>query len=175
MAFERLGIFEELQERRQKFSRFMRVAPSANFNPPAPVVRRNKSMRAILGRQPKAIQEEMTALGKVITGPQLKAVFDAIERTTGVSYSLLWSPSRSKPLADPRQFAMWVIWGLRHDLSLPAIGYVFDRDHTTIMHGVRKLQEQKETAPFYGWRCHPEMATFMAQWRARPMKGDAQP
>ena len=86
----------------------------------------------------------------------------------------MWSPGRNKSMAQPRQFAAWMIWGLRWDLSLSAIGYVFDRDHTTIMHAVRKLQDNKDEAPFFGWRNHPAMGPFMATWRARPMRKDEQ-
>lgn len=45
-----------------------------------------------------------------------------------------------KQLAHARQVAMYLCRELT-ELSLPQIGGEFDRDHTTVMHGVRKIRE----------------------------------
>lgn len=46
-----------------------------------------------------------------------------------------------KHIAQARQIAMYLCRELT-DLSLPGIGRVFDRDHTTVMHAVRKIREE---------------------------------
>jgi chromosomal replication initiator protein len=48
--------------------------------------------------------------------------------------------SRRRPLVDARQVAMYVTRGMT-DLSYPDIGKAFgNRDHTTVMHAVRKIE-----------------------------------
>ena len=52
----------------------------------------------------------------------------------------LIGPSRRRPLVTARQIAMYVFRDLT-DLSFPAIGREFgDRDHTTVIHAVDKIQ-----------------------------------
>jgi chromosomal replication initiator protein len=53
----------------------------------------------------------------------------------------LLSPRRARPVARPRQIAMYLAKILTAH-SLPEIGRKFGgRDHTTIIHGVRKIEE----------------------------------
>lgn len=47
----------------------------------------------------------------------------------------------ANPVARARQIAMYLCRELT-DLSLPRIGREFDRDHTTVMHAVRKIRQQ---------------------------------
>ena len=48
---------------------------------------------------------------------------------------------RSRPLASPRQIAMFLAKKMT-TRSLPEIGRRFaNRDHTTVMHGVRRIEE----------------------------------
>lgn len=50
---------------------------------------------------------------------------------------------RSRRLIEPRQRCMFEVSRQRPDLSFPAIGRIFgSRDHTTIMHAVRKLKSK---------------------------------
>lgn len=51
------------------------------------------------------------------------------------------SPRRHAPLCHARQVAMYLIWA-RTEMSYPDIGKKLGgRDHTTILHGVRKIRE----------------------------------
>ena len=52
---------------------------------------------------------------------------DEFERLAGIGY-------------EPRQIAMYLAKQLT-SRSLPEIGRKFDRDHTTVMHAVRKVEE----------------------------------
>jgi chromosomal replication initiation ATPase DnaA len=51
-----------------------------------------------------------------------------------IPWSMLVSPSRKEYLKGPRR----KIWAMlqREGLSLPQIGKMFNRDHTTILHGI---------------------------------------
>ena len=50
------------------------------------------------------------------------------------------SKDRSKDVAYPRQMAMYMI---RQELeySFPDIAKIFKRDHTTVMHGLKKVEQ----------------------------------
>jgi len=57
----------------------------------------------------------------------------------GVTVDDLRSQKRTRPLANARQIAMYLVRDLT-DLSLPKIGEVFGgRDHTTVLHGTQKV------------------------------------
>jgi chromosomal replication initiator protein len=61
----------------------------------------------------------------------------------GITLEELVSTSRSARVTWPRQVAMYLARELT-DQSLPAIGRAFgNRDHTTVMHAVRKIEELK--------------------------------
>ncbi len=54
---------------------------------------------------------------------------------------------RTHPLVDVRQLAMYEVRRQRPDLSFPVIGRWFGgRDHTTVMHAVRKIEAQRSAA-----------------------------
>jgi chromosomal replication initiation ATPase DnaA len=78
-----------------------------------------------------------------------KIIFDVCEQTE-INWVDLKSERRMKPLLLPRQYLMW---RLRNEttLSLPLIGkHIGNRDHTTVLHGVRKYQAlvDEGKAPF---------------------------
>lgn len=59
----------------------------------------------------------------------------------GIRLADMHSPRRARPVARPRQVAMYLCKALTSH-SLPEIGRKFGgRDHTTIIHGVRKVEE----------------------------------
>ena len=56
----------------------------------------------------------------------------------------MFSARRSRQIARPRQIAMYLAKNLT-SMSYPEIGKRFgNRDHTTIMHAVRKIEELME-------------------------------
>lgn len=72
-----------------------------------------------------------------------------IQKTVADYYQLqlkdLLSARRTRSLARPRQLAMALSKELTEH-SLPEIGAAFgDRDHTTVLHGCRKIQELRES------------------------------
>lgn len=68
----------------------------------------------------------------------------------GLTLEELCGPSRSRPLVQARQVAMYLCRE-KTDMSLPAIGNVFgDRDHTTVLHACRRIQKlMHEKLPLY--------------------------
>ena len=53
---------------------------------------------------------------------------------------MLRSTLKNKNTAEARQVAMYLIRTMTN-LSLPEIGREFDRDHTTVMHGLKKVEQ----------------------------------
>ena len=66
---------------------------------------------------------------------------DALERVCRaalVTPSAIRSGSRKASLARPRQIFCWIAHR-RLGRSLPWIGQIISRDHTTVLHGVRRV------------------------------------
>jgi hypothetical protein len=57
----------------------------------------------------------------------------------GVGLREVLGSSRARTIVDCRHQAMWEIWR-RTSMSLPQIGLRLGRDHTSVLHAVRKLQ-----------------------------------
>ena len=70
-----------------------------------------------------------------------KIIIDVVSRYFNVSVQDLLSGKRSKQIAYPRQIAMYLCRILT-DYSFPEIGEFFNgKDHTTIMHGYKKIND----------------------------------
>ena len=80
---------------------------------------------------------------KVEVGRIQQAVADQL----GVSREAMLSPNRTAPVARARQIAMYLSRQLT-DLSLPAIARAFNRrDHTTVLHAVRRVESRRTEDP----------------------------
>ena len=89
------------------------------------------------------------ALSDLIRSADRKVTIDEIMKRTCEHYNIRQSdmigPSRARNVARPRQMAMYLCKKLT-TRSLPEIGRKFGkRDHTTILHGVRRIEELMAT------------------------------
>ncbi|MCY4335015.1 MAG: chromosomal replication initiator protein DnaA [Litoreibacter sp.] len=87
------------------------------------------------------------SLADILRQSDRKVTMDEIMRKTcdyyNVRMSDMMSPKRSRNIARPRQMAMWLSKQLTQR-SYPEIGKRFgNRDHTTVIHAVRKIDELK--------------------------------
>ena len=87
------------------------------------------------------------SLADILRASDRKVTMDEIMRKTcdyyNVRMSDLLSPKRSRNIARPRQMAMYLAKHLTQR-SYPEIGKRFGgRDHTTVIHAVRKIEELK--------------------------------
>lgn len=64
----------------------------------------------------------------------------------GVTLAMLMGESRVKHIVAARHEAWWLVWRTT-GMSYPRIGAIFRRDHTTIMHGVKKHDAKMSHAP----------------------------
>ena len=86
-------------------------------------------------------------LADILRASDRKVTIDEIQRKVSEHYNIRLSdmigPKRSRTIARPRQVAMYLAKSMT-TRSLPEIGRRFGgRDHTTIMHGIRKIEELK--------------------------------
>lgn len=82
--------------------------------------------------------------------PGLNPTPDMILKTVAIFYSMpvdqILANKRSKDTVRPRQMAMYLIRKLTN-YSLPEIGKVFNRDHTTVMHACNKIEDERKINP----------------------------
>lgn len=105
-----------------------------------------------ISNQPIGLQLAMEALTDAAIGPRKQRltaadVLGAVVRHYNVSVKDLQGRSRTRDIVAPRQAAMYL---LREEtgLSLVDIGQQLgNRDHTTVMHGIAKVEREIETDP----------------------------
>ncbi len=106
------------------------------------------TLAAVAGARLSAltVEEVQTLLGSALRGgPERRITVDEIQKTVAEHFTLkqadLLSERRTRSVARPRQIAMWLC--KQHTTrSYPDIGRRFGgRDHTTVLHGVRKIEE----------------------------------
>jgi chromosomal replication initiator protein len=98
-----------------------------------------------------SLDEAQNALRLHLRGVEKRITVDEIQKATcehfGLKQADLISPGRARALARPRQAAMWLAKQLT-TRSLPDIGKRFGgRDHTTVLHAVRRIEELRAADP----------------------------
>jgi chromosomal replication initiator protein len=83
----------------------------------------------------RALEDLLPQVGEV--PPDI--ILTETARYFGLRREDLGSKSRSRPLTTARHIAMYLLRELTQ-LSLIKIGELFDRDHTTVMHGIQKVE-----------------------------------
>jgi chromosomal replication initiator protein len=94
-----------------------------------------------------SLDEAQAILRPHLRGAEKRVTVDDIQKAVAEHYGLkqadLISERRNRAIARPRQAAMWLAKQLT-TRSLPDIGRRFGgRDHTTVLHGVRRIEELK--------------------------------
>jgi len=136
---------------------------------PAPVLdflahKINTNIRELEGALNRVVADS-TLCGRVVTlescqallqdllrgAPEKRVTIDEIQRKVaehyGIRLSDMTSARRARAVARPRQVAMYLAKQLT-PRSLPEIGKKFGgRDHTTVMHAVRRIEELKSADP----------------------------
>jgi chromosomal replication initiator protein len=99
---------------------------------------------SLVGRE-ITLELAQDCLADILRASDRKVTIEEIQRRVAEHYNVrlsdLIGPKRIRTIARPRQIAMYLAKQLT-PRSLPEIGRRFGgRDHTTIMHGVRKIEE----------------------------------
>lgn len=119
---------------------------------------------------------------KVAPTDRLWSAHEVIARVAAIfnlKSDALISYDRTARTSHIRQLAYYVIrTRLRH--SLPEIGRVFGRDHTTILHGVQKIERLLATSPAVvrgvpthpkhgeSWRLASTVERVLSEWPVSP-------
>jgi chromosomal replication initiator protein len=95
-------------------------------------------------QQPVTVELAAQALRDLVApGPSGRtttptSILFAIGRFFGVKVDDLKARSRQKQIVEPRQIAMYLLREDAH-LSTPEIGRLLNRDHTTVLHGIKQV------------------------------------
>ncbi len=106
------------------------------------------ALASLVGRE-ITLDLAQDTLADILRSSDRKVTVEEIQRKVAEHYNIRLSdmigPKRQRTIARPRQIAMYLAKSLT-TRSLPDIGRRFGgRDHTTIMHGVRKVEELRAT------------------------------
>ena len=77
--------------------------------------------------------------GKADTLPTPSLIISEVARFHNISEDVIRGTQKNKGTAEARQVAMYLIRKMTN-LSLPDIGKEFNRDHSTVIHAVRKVE-----------------------------------
>jgi len=104
---------------------------------------------AELVNRPVTLETAEELLQDLLRANDRRLSIEDIQKRVAEHYNIrladMHSPRRARPVARPRQVAMYLAKQLTSH-SLPEIGRKFGgRDHTTIIHGVRKIEELLQT------------------------------
>ncbi len=90
-------------------------------------------------------QESITLITgtQIIEKPNMERIKQIICKAYNLEEEVLLNKGRKKEIALPRQVLMYLAKKLT-DLSFPAIGEMLKRNHTTVMHGCKAVEEMLE-------------------------------
>ena len=110
---------------------------------------------AVLQNHPITLELAQRALGDPVGSTAagqitLQQIIDAVTIYYSVKLSDLQSKRRHKSITEPRQVCMWLA-RKRTRFSLEEIGgYFGGRDHTTVMHAIKTVNERMDVDPTFG-------------------------
>ncbi len=188
IAVDEFGIVTEERERREKFARYAYRAPTVEKpDPPEPKPSLEELVRAAVENYmgstggtkkiERAITLALSAKSAQWRGEQLESsaiaarvarypidhVLEVASQITGIPVDALLGPTRVRQFSWPRHFAMVLLHCARRDLSYPKIGKVFGgRDHTSIMHALKRQLERRLSPRCAGWYADPRAVAILA-------------
>ncbi len=100
-----------------------------------------------LARDPHAKEEEVGFVPQEERAPRFQDVLEGVSRYYAISLQDILGGSRVREVMIPRQIAMY-IGKKRMRMSFVQLGELFSgRDHSTVLHSVRKIDEQIQHDP----------------------------
>lgn len=146
----RMGIIKNKSEQLgvvipQNVAEFLAQKISSNIRELEGALKRVAAHSQLLSSS-KEITLEMTQdiLKDMLRSYDRRTTIDEIQRKVSEHFNIsikeMQSARRARNVARPRQIAMYLAKQLT-SRSLPEIGRKFDRDHTTVMHAVKKVEE----------------------------------
>ncbi|MGQ0663419.1 MAG: chromosomal replication initiator protein DnaA [Pseudomonadota bacterium] len=149
----RLGILETKAERLgvavpPKVLEFLAHKISSNIRELEGALNRIAAHASLFGRS-ITLESIHDVLHDLLRASDRRVTIEEIQKRVAEHYSIrladMHSPRRARAVARPRQVAMYLAKQLT-SRSLPEIGRKFGgRDHTTVMHAVRRIEELQST------------------------------
>ena len=106
---------------------------------------------AALRQEPVSLElakAHLTNLGHEHVVLKPETIIDTVSAFYGLSPADVCGSKRLRPMVHARHVAMFLIRDLLHDYSYPMIARMFDnRNHTTVISGVEKVNQQLATNP----------------------------
>lgn len=91
-------------------------------------------------------------------------VLDYVAAIHGLTHAEMTGSCRQRRFARPRQIAMYAMHHLCPHMSYPAIAQMIGgRDHTTVMHGVRRIEVFCHTNPEISDTVEKVLARFLGR------------
>ena len=82
-------------------------------------------------------------------GARMAEVLDAVSRCTGIDTEALIAPGQQRSVVRARHLIMVMIRQLCPGISLSAIGYLLNRDHSTVRYGCRRAAALLRSDPAF--------------------------
>jgi len=145
----RMGILESKAkqfgcELPAKVAEFLAGKISSNIRELEGALRRVVAHSQLLPGKEITLDTTQDVLKDMLRSYDRRTTIDEIQKKVAeyfnISVKEMQSSRRARTVARPRQVAMYLAKQLT-SRSLPEIGRKFDRDHTTVMHAVRKVEE----------------------------------
>ncbi len=125
-------------------SEFLAQKITTNIRELEGAVRRVAAHSQLLSENNITLDMAQDILKGMLRSYDKRTTIDEIQRKVAdyfnISVKEMQSSRRARTVARPRQIAMFLAKQMT-SRSLPEIGRKFDRDHTTVMHAVRKVEE----------------------------------
>ena len=148
----RLGILIEKAQKRgveipSKVLEFLSYRIVSNVREMEGALNRLVAHATLVGT-PISVETAQIVLQDLLKSNNKKITIEEIQKKVAEHYNIrltdMHSPRRSRSVARPRQVAMYLAKSIT-SRSLPEIGRKFGgRDHTTVMHAVKKVEELKQ-------------------------------
>lgn len=145
----RMGILQKKSELLgielpQKVAEFLAQKITSNVRELEGSLKRVAAHSQLLSGKEITLDMTQDVLKDMLRSIDRKTTIDEIQKKVAEHFNIsvkeLQSSRRARTVARPRQVAMYLAKQLT-SRSLPEIGRKFDRDHTTVMHAVRKVEE----------------------------------
>ncbi|MDR1693680.1 MAG: chromosomal replication initiator protein DnaA [Lactobacillaceae bacterium] len=145
----RIGILESKArelgvELPTKVAEFLAQKITSNIRELEGALRRVIAHSQLLSNKEITLDMTQDVLKDMLRSYDRRTTIDEIQRKVAEHFNIsvkeMQSSRRARNVARPRQIAMYLAKQLT-SRSLPEIGRKFDRDHTTVMHAVRKVEE----------------------------------
>ena len=127
----------------EKVAEFLAEKVTSNIRELEGSLKRVVAHSQLLSKNEITLDMTQNILKDMLRSIDRKTTIDEIQKKVAeyfnISVKELQSSRRARTVARPRQIAMYLAKQLT-SRSLPEIGRKFDRDHTTVMHAVRKVE-----------------------------------